>query len=273
MPIVALTREMGSLGKDVATGLGRELGLPIYYHEVIEPLADKLRVRRSHVTRLVDGKAGLLERLTADKTSLAIFTADEIFELVLQGQGAIVRGWGATHLLRDVPHAVCVRVCSPLELRKRRMMERLHTDDDSAVSMEIHCNDEAHSAIMRRNFGLRWTDPEHYDVVFNTERVNVGECVEEILRLVRSSSFGETGESRRHLEDLALAARVRAALRISPLTRETRITVSANDRRVTLAGELGTDMLLTVAEVVDTVAGVGDFQYRSHPEEARRRPS
>ena len=69
------------------------------------------------------------------------------------------------------------------------MMERLNTDDDAAVSVEIHCNDESHAAIMRRNFGLQWTDPENYDVVFNTGRVSVNECIDEVTRLVRSDAF------------------------------------------------------------------------------------
>ena len=31
MPIVAMTREMGSLGKDVAQGVSDALGVPLYY--------------------------------------------------------------------------------------------------------------------------------------------------------------------------------------------------------------------------------------------------
>src|SRR5919109_2492024 len=173
MTVVAITREMGSLGKDVARGLGEALGLPVIYHEVIDHLADRLRVRKSHVIRLLDGSAGLLERLTADKTSLALFTADEIIGIAAKGPGAVIRGWGATHLLREVPHAVCVRVCAPFETRKRRMMERLGADDEARVAEEIRVNDEAHTAIMRRHFDLQWTEPEHYDLVLNTQRVSV----------------------------------------------------------------------------------------------------
>ena len=95
MPIIAITREMGSLGKDVASGLSRELDLPIVYHELADRLADRMRLRKSHVVRLLDGSAGLLERFTADKTSLTIFSEDEIFDLALQSKGAVVRGWGA----------------------------------------------------------------------------------------------------------------------------------------------------------------------------------
>src|SRR5258707_7786513 len=172
MPIIAITREMGSLGKDVARGLGEALGLPVIYHEVIDHLADRMRVRKSHVIRLLDGSAGLLERLTADKTSLSIFTADEIYAIASKG-GAIIRGWGATHLLREVPHVVCVRVCAPFDLRRQRMMERLGSDDSDMVAEEIRINDEAHTAIMRRPFSGQWTDPEHSDVVLNTKPASV----------------------------------------------------------------------------------------------------
>src|SRR2546423_10220362 len=155
MPIIAITREMGSLGKDVARGLGEELGLPVIYHEVIDHLADRMRVRKSHVIRLLDGSAGLLERMTADKTSLSIFTADEIFGIAAKG-GAIIRGWGATHLLREIPHVVCVRVCASFDLRKQRMMYRLNSSDDQLVTDEILINVQVHTAIIRGHLCVQW---------------------------------------------------------------------------------------------------------------------
>ncbi len=271
MPLVAITREMGSLGKDVASGLGEALGLPVIYHEVIDHLADRMRVRRSHVIRLLDGSAGLLERLTADKTSLSIHTADELMAMSLQGKGAVIRGWGATHLLRDVSHAICVRICAPREVRQRRMMQRLGTSDAAQVAEEIHRSDEAHTAIMRRNFGLQWTDPENYDLVLNTERVGVQECVDEILGLVRSAEFAETEQSRRQLENLALSARVWAALRRAPETRETRASVTSSSGVVAVAG-CSTDELLKIVEIAVTVPGVHDVVYRPQESSHSRPP-
>jgi cytidylate kinase len=267
MPIIAITREMGSLGKDVARELGAELKVPVVYHEVIGNLADRMRVRRSHVIRLLDGSAGLLERLTADKTSLSIFTADEIIGIAARGSGAVFRGWGATYLLREVPHAVCVRVCAPFETRKHRMMERLGSDDDEQVAEEIHSNDEAHGAIMRRHFGLEWTDPENYDLVLNTKRVAVEECVNEVLGLVRSPQFAETERARSKLGDLALAAAVRAALRRSPETRGARVSVVSESGRITLSGAGSADEMLAFVEVAAAVPGVRDVAYRTDPGE------
>jgi hypothetical protein len=73
-----------------------------------------------------------------------IYSADEIYAIAARG-GAIIRSWGATHLLRDVPHVVCVRVCAPFELRKTRMMQRLASEAEARVAEEIRINDEAHA--------------------------------------------------------------------------------------------------------------------------------
>ena len=117
MPVIAMTREMGSLGKEVAAAVSARLGKPVIHHEIIDHLADKMRLRKSHVIRFLDGKSSIWERLTTDKTSLSIYTADETMALVESGEVGVIRGWGAAHLLRSIPHVICVRVCAPMGLR------------------------------------------------------------------------------------------------------------------------------------------------------------
>ena len=151
MPLVAMTREMGSLGKDVAAALSARLGKPFVHHEIIDHLANKMRLRKSHVIRFLDGKANMWERLTTDKTSMAIYTADETLALAESDGVAVIRGWGSAHLLRPIRHVICVRVCAPLHVRVRRMMERLNTEDEEFISNEIKLSEEAHAAITRRH--------------------------------------------------------------------------------------------------------------------------
>lgn len=263
MPLIAMTREMGSLGKDVAQGVAEALGLEVVHHEIIDQLADKMRLRKSHVVRLLDGRASILERLTADRTSLAIYTADETYGIAHRDGGAVIRGWGATHLLRRVGHAVCVRVCAPRELRVRRMMERLHTDDEDLVRKEVDLSDEAHAAIMRRHFGVNCREGDQYDLTLNTERIPIRECVEEVLKLVRDPAFAETGESRATLEDLSLSARVRAALRNDPRTRKATVMIESDRGRVTLSGIVDGDAeQALLAEVAGAVPGVTNVENR-----------
>ena len=148
----------------------------------------------------------------------------------------MIRGWGATHLLREVPHAVSIRVCAPFELRKRRMMERLSSESADQVADEIRMNDEAHGAIVRRHFDLNWSDSEHYDLVLNTERLTIEECADEVMGLLDDATFQETPQSQRAFSNLALAAHIRSALRQDPRTAKMMISITCEDGVATLAG-------------------------------------
>ena len=259
MPLVAMTREMGSLGKDVASALSARLGKPLVHHEIIDHLANKMRLRKSHVIRFLDGKANIWERLTTDKTSMAIYTADETLALAESDGVGVIRGWGAAHLLRPIQHVICVRICAPMKVRVRRMMERLNTDDEEFINNEIKLSEEAHAAITRRHFGVNWQDSEQYDLVLNTERVSVEECTDEVMALVKEPQFCETTQSRQMLRNLALESHVRAALRADPRTAPMQITVGVDDGAVTLAGivergvepEHATQIVAGVPGVVD----------------------
>ena len=254
MPLIAMTREMGSLGRDVAAQLSERLGKRVVHHEIIDQLANKMRLRKSHVIRFLEGKAGIWERLTTDKTSLSIYTADETFQLAESGQVAVIRGWGAAHLLRPIPHVVCIRVCAPLQLRIKRMMERLNTDDRTLVESEIRLSEEAHAAITRRHFGIKWQDSENYDLVLNTERLAIDECVEEVMNLLDDRAFQETPASMQMFSNLALQTHVVAALRQDPRTAKMLISIEADQGRVTLVGILETG--LEAKDAVDVAANV-----------------
>jgi cytidylate kinase len=266
MPLIAMTREMGSLGKDVATGVAERANRRVVYHEIIEPIANKMRLRKSHVERFLDGKSGIWERLTTDKTSLSIFTADETFRFLRDDSTAVIRGWGAVHLLKNIPHVIRIRVCAPLETRIERMMQRLATDKRETIENEIQLSEEAHTAITKRHFGVNWRDPENYDLVLSTERLSVDECVEEAEQMMKKKCFQETAESIRLVENLALEWSVRAALRRDSRTTNTSITVEGDAGRVKLAGVVDTQgEANAAAEVAAAVEGVKDLDNQLKP--------
>jgi cytidylate kinase len=261
MPLIAMTREMGSLGKDVASALAGQLGKPVVHHEIIDHLANKMRLRKSHVVRFLDGKANIWERLTTDKTSLSIYTADETIALAEADNVSVIRGWGSAHLLRPIRHVICVRVCAPLKVRVQRMMARLNSDDEAFIANEIKLSEEAHAAITRRHFGINWQDPEQYDLVLNTERVTTEECAGQVMALVKNSQFQESTKSVQMLADLALETHVRAALRADARTEKMHISIAAHEGMVTLAGivERGMDPL-HASEVVSAVPRVTELR-------------
>jgi cytidylate kinase len=257
VPLIAMNREMGSLGKDVARGLEKALGLKVRHHEIIDHLASRARIRKSHVLSFLEGTQGLLERLTIDEIVLRILTADEILSLAVSNGGVILRGWGATSLLKGVPHAVRVCVTAPRALRIKRMMQRLSEDDPCKVAQIVDQNDEAAGAVMRRHFHVDLRDINEYDLSLNTERISVGQCVERIVDLVNSEQFAETEESRARLRHIAVEYQLRAALRTHAPTSRCKVRVSAEAGRVTLRGIVeGDEQRRACASIAERIKGI-----------------
>jgi cytidylate kinase len=259
MPVVALTQEMGSLSKDVAEALARDLGLATVRHEVVEHVASKMLVSRSLIKRLREGKAGTIERLTADRKGMAIYSAEQVLEIAARGN-VVLRGWGATCLLRAVPHVVCVRVTRPFAKRIEWLLAQLDTDDAEFAADEIRRSDQAHASRMHAQFGVTWGDPLLYDLVLNTERISVESCVQQIRALMERPEFSETEASRALLQDLVLQARVRAALKADERTRDVNVVIDSTAGRVALRGIVATaEELAATAQVAATAPGVTDI--------------
>ena len=259
MPVVALTQEMGSLSKDVAKALARDLGLATMRHEVVDHVASKMLVSRSLINRLREGKAGTIERLTADRRGMAIYSAEEVLEIAARGN-VVLRGWGATCLLREVPHVVCVRITRPFAKRVEWLLAQLDTDDAESAAAEIRRSDQAHAARMHAQFGVTWGDPLLYDLVLNTDRISVESCVQQIRALMERPEFSETEASRALLQGLALQARVRAALKADERTRDVNVAIDSTAGRVVLRGIVATaEELAATAQVAATTSGVTDI--------------
>lgn len=260
MAVIAFTQEMATLGSDVALGVCEALGLEMVRHEVGDTVAGKMHVKKSLIRRLREGKAGPFERWTADEKSISIFTAEEIYDLAVKGN-VLIRGWGATMLLRSVSHVPCVRVCAPMELRVQRLMARLETDDEKLARHEIAVDDHARSSRMSEHFGVHWGEPALYDLTLNTERIPVPTCVDMVVALARSEAFRETPESRRHLEDLALAARARALLKANPATADISVHIEARDGKLILRGIVANEREHALChEVAGGVAGAAGVE-------------
>ena len=101
MTVIAMTREIGSLGNDVAAGLAARLGLRMFRSEIVaSTVAERLGVETGAVLRYVEGSASLRERWQIDRRKLFRYTAEEILRLAQQGN-VLIKGWGAATLLRD----------------------------------------------------------------------------------------------------------------------------------------------------------------------------
>jgi cytidylate kinase len=212
MTVIAMTREMATRGSEVATGVAERLGLSIIHHEIVEhEIAERVGMSEGAVHRILEGEASLLERWKLDRQRMSRCTAQEILELAARGN-VVIRGWGATHILKSIPQVLCVRICAPMPFREKILMQRRGLKEAALARHAIGCSDAAHNGTIQRLFGIDWEDPRLYSIVLNTARVPVEDCVEQIVHLAESPAFAETEQSRNALKDELILARVHDAI-------------------------------------------------------------
>lgn len=239
MPIVAMTREMGSLGSTIAFEVAERLGYEFLRNDIVRRVAGEYRVRESRLVDSLEERPGVLERLRRRGHRHRVYLEAAVLEAALRERVVFVGRW-STLFLRGVQHAVRVRICAPPEIRAQRIMTRYGVDHDEAVR-RIAAYDEGVRARMRQIFDVDWRDPLLYDLVLNTEALTVASGVRQVLELVAAPEFQPTEASRRHLADRALAARVRATLKATTGTVMLDLDVLADGGRLRLAGVVASD--------------------------------
>ncbi|NIP88753.1 MAG: cytidylate kinase-like family protein, partial [Gammaproteobacteria bacterium] len=209
MTVIAMTREMGTRGKDIAAGVGETLGLEVVHHELVEQfVAERMDLSESAVHRFLEGEASLWERWRIDSRRLSQLTSQEILERAITGN-VIIRGWGAAQLLRSIPHLICVRVCAPMRHRTAEMMQRLGVEDEYIARREIERSDAAHARVIEARFNRDWRNPTGYDFVINTGYVSISFGIHMLCEYARSITAEAVGEMAVALKDKLLEERVR----------------------------------------------------------------
>ena len=237
MSVVVMTREMGTLGKEVAREFARRKGYSVLHHELVPEASDRHRQRQeSEVYRFLEGSEAELQAWRSNRAKGGYLTPAEVLEIALEGV-VLIRGWGATRLLKSVPNVLSVRVCAPMDQRIATMQERLGVDARTA-RREIERSDAAHSRTFLRFFEADWRDPMNYDLVLNTAHVSPATGAEILLEAVETRAFEETDEMRRILGDMALEERIRAMIAGDPMLsgQGRHIEVSVDNADVRLYG-------------------------------------
>jgi cytidylate kinase len=265
MTVIAMTRQLGCLGAEVASGIAGRLGLKTIHSEIVaNNVAERLGVEEGTVRRYVDGSASLFERLVINKRKLSRYTAEEILRIAQHGN-VLIRGWGAATLLRDMPQVISVRVCASMDFRVGVMMKRTGSRNAAEMRAELERFDAAQARTMRASFDVEHEDALLYHLVLNTERVPVDACVDAVCGLAAQPRFRDRAMTRTALANKLLEAKVTTALteEIGIGIAPTGVAVSAANGRITLVATSSSGALRARAEkVAHRVAGVHQIDNR-----------
>jgi cytidylate kinase len=248
MGIVALTRELGSMGTQIGERFAARRGYRYARREILAEAARFGEVSEEQLVDAVEGGPSLWERLAEPGHRNYLHVAAAVLEFAASDDVVLLGRW-STMLLRGVRHAARVRICAPVELRITRLMDRMKVSHAEAQALAERYDQGVRTRI-RQYFDVDWEDADLYDLVINTERVTVDEACAHIERLLDSAEFAADEASRQEVRDRALSARVAEALKMHARTARVAAQVSAHRGVVTLGG------LVFSAEEHDAALGV-----------------
>ena len=194
VPVVCVSREAGTLGKDVARSIADRLSLAFFDREIIERVA-KSAHKSEKVIEALDDRARLdlnnwVEMLITDRS----LTPDQYVEHLTRVIGAIGQQGNAVILGRGagfiLPPDRCFRVrcVAPFAARVRTWAADRGVTEEEAERL-VRETDEERRSFVRRAFGADYRDPLHYDVVINTERIDPKAAGETIVFAMRSAGL------------------------------------------------------------------------------------
>ncbi|HLA77069.1 MAG TPA: cytidylate kinase-like family protein [Vicinamibacteria bacterium] len=245
MAIITISRGTLSGGQRLARCAGTNLGYRIISREeLVQEASRRYGVTEAELLRGLEQAPGFWDRFRTDRHIYLSVARATLCHLV-RDDYVVYHGYAGHLLLRDVGYVLRVRIIAPMRDRIRAAREE-HGFGEGAAEAYIRKRDEERVSWTRFLYGIEWGDPGLYDLTLNLEKTSIETACGVLAALVDRPEFKVTGENRRQLADLELAAHTHAKLFLNPKVgaAAAKLEIKAKDGVVSLHGILPGDSLV-----------------------------
>ena len=263
MAVITISRGSYSRGKEIAEKVAARLDYECISRDLLLEVSKEHNIPELKLVHAIHDAPGMLRRLNRKEEKYIAFIKSALLNH-LKADNVVYHGLAGHFFVKDVPHALKVRVLSDLEDRVRLEIERKNIDGEEARSM-LKKDDEERRKWSQRLYGIDTADPTLYDLVVHIKQLTVDDAVDMICNIVSKEHFKTTPESQRQIDDLALSATINKALiDVGP-----DISVCVDNRTAFIETEaaLGAEesIVKEIREVVETFEGMSDIKIDCHP--------
>lgn len=176
-PYIAISREAGSRGTEIANLVGRQLGWDVLDKELLDFIAQRYKLPRDMLEIVDETRANwfhdvlgtFLDSRLVSQDSYVTHLKRILYLAALYGNIVFV-GRGAQCVLPR-SNGVAVRIIAPLKQRVERMMQLFTLGRREAAKL-VDELDASRAEFCRRHFHHGIQDPLEYDLIINTARLS-----------------------------------------------------------------------------------------------------
>ena len=251
MSIVTISRGSYSRGREVAEKVVKELhNYECISRDILIETSEQFNIPEIKLIRAIHDAPSILERFTYGKEKYVAYIRAAFLKHA-QKDNMVYHGIAGHFFLQGIPHVLKVRIIAEMETRIKEEMKRENISEQEARYILKKDDDE------RRKWGIAlygadtW-DAKLYDFVFHVDTISVADAVEMILYALKRPCFQTTPESQHLVDNLALAAQVKAAL----IEEFPTVDVSAKDGRVWVHMKVSLAQKKSLTEKAERIAAV-----------------
>lgn len=189
MAIITLSRQMGSLGDEIAKAAAEELRYNYVDKIKISDALTELGLAAPDFEKFDGKKPTIWQSMSQQKKKLTFFLRAAVYDFANSGN-VVILGRGGQALLKDIPGTLHVRIVAPFETRIRRLMEMEGCDRKRSEQLIVR-NDRDSSGYIRSFFDIDWSDENMYDLILNTRTMSVETSTALIRAAIAAKEFEE----------------------------------------------------------------------------------
>jgi cytidylate kinase len=264
MSLITISRQLGSLGTEIAQAVGENLDYEYVDKAKIEKALSDYGFHASVIGKFDEKKPPFWDSFQIQKKKFLHSLEAVIYDFARKGNGVIV-GRGGQVLLKDFPGVLHVRIMAPFGIRVRQLMAQEGLEEREATRI-LHRSDRDSAGFLRSFFDADWEDQGLYDLILNTQKLTVASGVKLIMESVLSPEIkGGEKDIGEKVNELALTHKVEATLMGILESEFSSVAVRTQAGTVSLIGHMSSDELkakcLEAVGRLDGVKRVDDQLY------------
>ncbi|MCX7913851.1 MAG: cytidylate kinase-like family protein [Thermodesulfovibrionales bacterium] len=210
MAIITISRGTHSKGKEVAEKLAQKLGYEIISREAILQTSEEFNIPEVMLLQAIHSTPSVFGRFIFGKERYLAFIEAALLTQ-FRKNNIVYHGFAGHYHVRNVPHALKVRILADMEQRIKAVMERDGCTRKEAIKF-LEKIDEERVKWGQYFYGIDISDPLQYDLIINISKLTTDDAVEIIENTVKLETFKTTPASQQFVEDLYLSAKVKLSL-------------------------------------------------------------
>jgi cytidylate kinase len=209
MAVITISRGSYSKGKAVAESVARKLGYQCVSRDVLLEASKEYNIPEIKLTRAIHDAPSIFKGRQGKEKYIAYIRAALL--KCFRQDNVVYHGLAGHFFVSGISHVLKVRILADLEDRVREEMQREGISREEALNI-LKKDDEHRRRWSRDLYGIDTWDAGLYDLVIHIRNLTSDDAAELICQTARLPQFVPTPQSRQAMEDLALAAKVKAAL-------------------------------------------------------------